>query len=317
MKEQEIIITTGIPCSGKSTWSKQYVKDNPTYVRVNRDELRRMRGIYWLVSQEDMITENELDCINNALVAGYNVVIDATNFNPKTIKKFEDLIAERTQKCHGEIKFKITYKHFDINLDEAISRDMGRPKEEQVGAAVITSMYNKYIVAKKIVEIEEGKTKLEQNYSLEKIYIFDIDGTVSLMNGRGAFEYHKVDTDSPNEPVISILKDYLIPSGIRILYLSGREDVCLEKTKLWLHKQGILSKYDVDILNGTNVGQFGLFMRKTGDNRDDRIVKKEMFDNYIKDKYYVKAVYDDRPKVIRMWRELGLFVFDVGDGHEF
>ena len=174
-----------------------------------------------------------------------------------------------------------------------------------------------YIVAKKIVEIEEGKTKLEQNYSLEKIYIFDIDGTVSLMNGRGAFEYHKVDTDSPNEPVISILRDYLIPSGIRILYLSGREDVCLEKTKLWLHKQGILSKYDVDTLNGTNVGQFGLFMRKTGDNRDDRIVKKEMFDNYIKDKYYVKAVYDDRPKVIRMWRELGLFVFDVGDGHEF
>lgn len=308
---QKLIICQGIPSSGKSTWAKKFVLENSNYVRVCRDDLRRMRGKYWLQEQEGMITNWEDDCIAIALHNGYNVIVDATNLNEKTINRICNLGNVKNQDID------IEYRFFDINLDEAISRDMGRSKEEQVGSAVITSMYNKYIVAKKIVEIEEGKTKLEQNYSLEKIYIFDIDGTVSLMNGRGAFEYHKVDTDSPNEPVISILKDYLIPSGIRILYLSGREDVCLEKTKLWLHKQGILSKYDVDILNGTNVGQFGLFMRKTGDNRDDRIVKKEMFDNYIKDKYYVKAVYDDRPKVIRMWRELGLFVFDVGDGHEF
>ncbi len=53
-------------------------------------------------------------------------------------------------------------------------------------------------------------------------------------------------------------------------------------------------------------------MRKTGDKRDDTIVKKELFDSF-KNDYYVEYVIDDRPKVVRMWRSLGLFTFQVND----
>ena len=45
-------------------------------------------------------------------------------------------------------------------------------------------------------------------------------------------------------------------------------------------------------------------MRKSGDNRKDTIIKKEIFNSEIRDKYYIDFVIDDRPCVIRMWKKL-------------
>ena len=53
-----------------------------------------------------------------------------------------------------------------------------------------------------------------------------------------------------------------------------------------------------------------LLMRKADDVRKDSIVKREMYEEHIKGKYNVKFVFDDRPQVVKTWRELGLFVFD-------
>ena len=59
-------------------------------------------------------------------------------------------------------------------------------------------------------------------------------------------------------------------------------------------------------------------MRKTGDYRKDTVVKGEMYDQMLADGYEPSMVFDDRPSVIRMWRELGgLTVIDVGQGLEF
>lgn len=52
-------------------------------------------------------------------------------------------------------------------------------------------------------------------------------------------------------------------------------------------------------------------MRTNNDNRSDEIVKRELYEKNIKNKYNVRFVVDDRPKVVRMWRSLSLFVFDV------
>ncbi|MCK9369791.1 hypothetical protein M0R04_07795 [Candidatus Dojkabacteria bacterium] len=56
-------------------------------------------------------------------------------------------------------------------------------------------------------------------------------------------------------------------------------------------------------------------MRKAGDNRDDTIVKREIFENEIKDKHYIKYVLDDRRKVVAMRRDLGLTCLQVADGN--
>ena len=56
-----------------------------------------------------------------------------------------------------------------------------------------------------------------------------------------------------------------------------------------------------------------LFMRKTGDFRQDAVIKKEIYDQFIKDKYYIEFVLDDRLQVCRMWYDLGLTLLTVGD----
>jgi hypothetical protein len=44
------------------------------------------------------------------------------------------------------------------------------------------------------------------------------------------------------------------------------------------------------------------------------VVKLEIFDREIRERYYVVGVFDDRNKVVSMWRSLGLTVYQVADG---
>ena len=66
----------------------KFVLENPTYVRVCRDDLRRMRGKYWIPEQEDLITSWEMDSIALGLHHGLNVLVDATNLNILSIFPF-------------------------------------------------------------------------------------------------------------------------------------------------------------------------------------------------------------------------------------
>jgi predicted kinase len=53
----KLFITVGLPASGKSTYSKKWVEESPkTRVRVNRDDIRRMLGPYWIPTRESLVT---------------------------------------------------------------------------------------------------------------------------------------------------------------------------------------------------------------------------------------------------------------------
>ena len=86
-----IIVMVGPPASGKTSWSKEFVKGKSTWIRVNRDDLRLMCGDYWIPSREKLINTLEETTITSALEQGYNVIIDATNPNPKTRAKWEEI----------------------------------------------------------------------------------------------------------------------------------------------------------------------------------------------------------------------------------
>ena len=132
------------------------------------------------------------------------------------------------------------------------------------------------------------------NNNMKKCIIVDIDGTLAYMDGRTPFEYHKVRSDLPNKNLIEMLS--ILEKKYTIIILTGREDICLEETEAWLKDYKI--KYDE------------IYIRKTGDNRCDTIVKKEIYEAHIKNRYHVLCVLDDRPRLIRMWKDLGLFVMD-------
>ena len=55
-------------------------------------------------------------------------------------------------------------------------------------------------------------------------------------------------------------------------------------------------------------------MRRNGDSIPDAIIKMALFESYIRSKYDVEFVLDDRNQVVKMWRSLGLKCLQVQEG---
>lgn len=131
----KLLILQGIPASGKSTFAREWVaEDSENRIIVNRDSIRDIIGEYWVPSREPLITEIEDFIIVEALYKNYDVCVDATNLNPKTIKRLK----AHADLCEADIEF----KKFDISLEEAIERDYNR--DNSVGIEVIKSFYYRY-----------------------------------------------------------------------------------------------------------------------------------------------------------------------------
>ena len=145
------------------------------------------------------------------------------------------------------------------------------------------------------------------------LVVFDIDGTLANIEHRLDYVRSKpknwkafdagIPNDEVNELVVAIY-DALVADGHTIVLASGRNERSRKATEDWLSK---------NFLNAHKK----LYMRKEADYRNDSIVKREMLDEIIAD-YGKKPdmVFDDRPRVVNMWRDAGIFVFDVYQGKE-
>lgn len=133
----KFIICRGLPASGKSTWAKQWVLEDPEHrVRINQDDIRLMLGKYWVPSREKLVQEIQFDAIVEALCRKFDVVIDNTNLNKKVLEKFDRLIKTFED-------YEIEYKDFfDTPLSVCIERDKNR--DLQVTEKVIKGFYNNY-----------------------------------------------------------------------------------------------------------------------------------------------------------------------------
>jgi hypothetical protein len=187
----------------------------------------------------------------------------------------------------------VEYKDFlDVPLEDCLHRDSLRPKP--VGEKVIKSIHQRYILP----TIKEGTVVNKKGNAI----FVDIDGTLAHRCDRQWFDYSKVDQDELDVTVDGIVRAYA-KMGYTILIVSGREgtEECRYKTLYWLEKH--------------EIPFYELMMRKEGDFRRDSIVKKEIYNNYIKDKFDVEFVLDDRQQVVDMWREMGLKCLQVAEGN--
>lgn len=132
--------------------------------------------------------------------------------------------------------------------------------------------------------------------------ICDLDGTLALLGERSPYDASRALEDSLNFPVSNILEVYTHQNlySVDVILISGREDKHRSQTEEWLKKHQIVYKQ--------------LFLRPTGDRRPDTVVKKEIYEREIKDKYDVLFVLEDRDKVVRMWRDEGLACLQVAYG---
>ena len=138
------------------------------------------------------------------------------------------------------------------------------------------------------------------NSTLPNCYIFDIDGTLALRGDRSPYDWSKVERDILDLQVSALYHNLQLVPNITIFIFSGRDEISRELTQKWLLEKGV-----------TNYKQ--LVLRPTGNMEKDSVVKEAMYRGILENKFNVLGVIDDRPSVCRMWRSLGLKVFQVGD----
>lgn len=133
----QVIITRGLPASGKTTWVKEFMKTSEMkWKRYNRDEMRQMTDLGEYSSEnETLLRDFEIGFTIRALIHGFNVIIDGTNLNMEHTAFFLESI--ETSHAGGIIpNVAVLFKDFfSVPVSECLKRDKAR--EKSVGHDVI------------------------------------------------------------------------------------------------------------------------------------------------------------------------------------
>ncbi len=300
-----LLILRGLPASGKTTFAKQWVAEDVEHrSRVNRDELRETLHDGFQAPNEQTVSRAEYAVIVSLLAAKRSVVVDNTNLRKRYVRKYMELAAQ----AGADIEF----KDFEVPISEAVTRDHYRMVigERGVGEDVIRQMADRFNIKEQ--GVLPARPELDEEFAVEP-YVpdpslplalqVDIDGTVALHNGRSPYDYSRVSEDLPNENVIQLIQAVWASDWFDwIIFLSGRPETCIEDTERWL------SRY-------FDPAEFKLFMRPADQlETNDSVVKVELFNKYVRNNYNVVAVLDDRNRVVRAWRKLGLTCLQVAEG---
>jgi hypothetical protein len=148
-----------------------------------------------------------------------------------------------------------------------------------------------------------------------KAIIVDIDGTIADISHRLHFLEKKTDKhkdwdgfyracvdDKPIYDILDLVETVRLSGPYHVLFVTGRSDRVRTETERWLGHYFSL---------GT---ECSLFMREDGDYRADYLVKKDIYCEFIRGKYDVEYVFEDRDQVVQMWRKLGLRTLQVANG---
>ena len=280
MTKLRCVILRGLPASGKSTYAKQQVDANPgKYKIISKDSMRAMfDNGHYTKGNENFVLKARDALILLALQEGYCPLIDDTNLHPKHIETIKELV-----KGIAIVEIK---DFTDVPLEECIARD--RKRQNYVGEQVIRRMHRDFLQTTPAPPI--------YNSALPNALLCDIDGTLALFDRKAVNAYSRDFTKDTLNRAVSIL---LHRANMAVILLTGRQEKDREQTELWLRMHDVPYEH--------------LYMRQTDDKRSDYIVKRELYDNHIKDNYNILMVFDDRLQVCRLWHELGLPLFRVGD----
>ena len=143
----------------------------------------------------------------------------------------------------------------------------------------------------------------------KKCWIFDMDGTLADSSSRA----HHLDKkpkdwnswyaeliDDPVNKDVAQFTCVATSMNIAVVICTGRGREYQEVTEAWLQKNNI--PYDA------------LYMRPAMDYRDDSVIKRELLVQMVTDGYEPALVFDDRDRVVKMWREEGIRCFQVNYG---
>jgi predicted kinase len=291
------IITVGCSGSGKSTFAEDLCKvqprgyENGVWVELNRDNVRFALFAHqdgtrdWTAykftkAREKKVTE-VID-IDMAIAAsrGLNIICSDTNLNPKTRNALMQKLTD--------LGYEVEVKDFPCALETLYKRNAQR-----FGGIPNDIVYKQYL---QWLDYTQAR-KYVPNKDLPKAIVFDVDGTLAKMNGRGPFDWKRVGEDLYRGDICGMLEGY-VHLGYHIVIATGRDGICEGITRDWLERGSI----DPD----------DFYIRPEGNTEKDYVIKERMLWEMEK-KWNVIAWVDDRPQVSRHLRLLGVNIIQVGD----
>ena len=134
--------------------------------------------------------------------------------------------------------------------------------------------------------------------------IFDLDGTIAKRDmgpdGRSPYDMTRVAEDMPNMPVIVMAQlvhhNRTPEEDVQLIFASGRDESARQATEVWL-RQYFEPGYQ-------------LYMREENDMRPDEMIKFLLL-QHLQQTWDIIAAFDDRNRVVDMWRANGITCFQV------
>ena len=241
-------------------------------VRVNRDDLRLMLHGRRLFTEaaEDQVTHIQRMSVEALLARRTDVIVDDMNLRASTVREWARLAA----------RFRATLEVHDLTevpLEECIRRDAARPDGERVGERNIRRMHDRYLAGRNLplpvpyVDPDDPGLRYDPDPDLPAAVLVDIDGTVALMGDRSPYDWRRVGFDSPNPAVIGAVRA-MHAAGNAIVFCTGRDEEAAPRPRRgWTFTSACRTQE--------------LFMRPAGDNRRDALVKQEIFERDIRDRW--------------------------------
>lgn len=124
----KIVLTHGLPASGKTSWAKDMVQAHPNdIVRVNRDDIRaELYGDYLVnggpvdIKKEKKVTEVSISRVKENIANNKTVIMDNTNLNRR------DVVGNR--KLAQELGTTTAHVYFPTNVEECKRRNSQRDR---------------------------------------------------------------------------------------------------------------------------------------------------------------------------------------------
>jgi predicted kinase len=146
-----LIITLGIPGSGKTTWKKGFIQRNNNFISICPDDYRKeLTGDISNISKDYFVWEKVYNDLDTMLCNNKDVVFDSTACNIKTQEKIEEIAKK--------YKTYIFYKIFYISLEDAkirIKNDILNGEDRSnVPEPIVDNMYKNFNPSLKRVYLE-------------------------------------------------------------------------------------------------------------------------------------------------------------------
>lgn len=138
---KKAIVTIGIPTSGKSTFADSIIEQDPSYIEICRDNIRReifnVNG--WneynnSAENEKLVTAKQFDLIREAHNNGKNIIITDTNLRMKYVRNFVSLLEH--------FGYTVNIKLCEISFLESIRRNANRSTPTDINN--LRSMHKAY-----------------------------------------------------------------------------------------------------------------------------------------------------------------------------